>query len=228
MRTVKRSDSRYLFEPIVTVSGGILGFELVKKSKNNEYSLEQTLRRNDELPGEKIKKFFDQVTMASLNADVFINNGFLLSIRIDYEIACHIVNNTAMRNVLQQHSYIRLAISEFFPEFSAGEARPVLHALSRDCPLWLDSFGEGNTSLALVMNEKFEQIKISKQFFWQHQGTISFRKVIEHLSPYTHGVIIGGIENARHIEYLKGSNIQAMQGKLWTSYNQEELIRSFF
>jgi len=228
MRTAKRSDSRYLFEPIVTVSGGILGFELVKKINNNECASGTENSESTYFLGEKIKDFFDQVTIASINADVFINNGFLLSIRIDYEIACHIVNNDAMQKILQQHSYIRLTVSENFSEFSAEEPRQVLHALSGYCPLWLDRFGEGSTSLTLVMNEKFEHIKISKQFFWQHQGTVSFRKIIEHLLPYSQGVIIGGVESARHIDYLKGSNIQAMQGQLWTPYSQEELVRSFF
>ena len=228
MRAAKRSDSRYLFEPIVTVSGRILGFELVKKINNNEFASGTENPEITYFSGEKIKDFFDQVTIASINANVFIDNGFLLSIHIDYEIACHIVNNEAIRKILQQHSYIRLTVSEKFSEFSAKEPRQVLHALSGYCPLWLDRFGEGSTSLTLVMNENFEHIKISKQFFWQHQGTISFRKVIEHLLPYCHGVIIGGVESASHVEYLKGSNIQAMQGLLWTPYSQEELIHSFF
>lgn len=232
MRTVKRSDSSYLFEPIVTVSGGILGFELVKKSAHQAANKQhphdagsQTFHLSAE---ERIKNFFDEVTLACINAEIFTHNNFLLSIRIDYDIASHIVNNAAMRNVLQQHSYIRLTLDGFFPEFSAEQDRPVLHALSEHGPLWLDHFGEGNTSLTLVMNEKFEHIKISQHFFWQHQGTLSFRQIIEHLQPYSQGVIIGGIESARHLEYLKGSQIQGMQGILWSAYSQEEFIQSFF
>ncbi|GAB2945566.1 EAL domain-containing protein [Hafnia psychrotolerans] len=227
MRSVKRSNSGYVFEPIVTVSGGMLGFELVKKREKNEHQF-NTKEHRDAVPEEdRIKAFFDQVTIACVNEDVFINHSFLLSIVIDYDIALHIISNTAIRKVLQQHSYIRLTLDEHFKEFEIEEERAVLHALTKYCTLWLDRFGEGSTSLSLVMNEKFEYIKISESFFWQHQGTLSFRKIIEYLRPYCNGVIICGVEHYSHIEYLKGSDIQAMQGALWWSYNQEKIIQYF-
>lgn len=228
MRSVKRSNSGYTFEPIVTVSGGMLGFELVNKIEKHEHHLDTEGHNNFLSVEDSIKAFFDQVTIACVNEDVFINNAFLLSITIDYEIALHIISNTALRKILQQHSYIRLTLNEHFNEFEIGEERAVLHALTTYCTLWLDRFGEGSTSLSLVMNEKFEYIKISKSFFWQHQGTLSFRKIIEHLKPYCNGIIICGVEHYSHIEYLKGSDIQAMQGVLWSSYNQEKLTQYFF
>ncbi|MGC6388405.1 EAL domain-containing protein [Ewingella sp. S1.OA.A_B6] len=228
MQSVKRNDSGYIFEPIVTVAGGMLGFELVKKVEKNEHHFEPEEDQSSFAVEDRIKAFFDQVTIACVNEDVFINNAFLLSIAIDYEIALHIVSNTAMQKILQQHTYIRLTLNEHFEEFKTGDARPVLHALSKYCTLWLDHFGEGSTNLSLVMNENFEYIKISKIFFWKHQGTLSFRKIIEHLKPYCNGVIICGVENHGHIEYLKGSEIKAMQGLLWLSYNQKKLTEAFF
>lgn len=228
MRSLKRSHPGFLYEPIVSVSGVILGFELVKEKntkESNEYSEDYALPLSAE---EKVKDFFEQVTTACVNESIFIANGFLLSINIDYEIAVHIASNQAIQKVLQQHKYIRLEVSEDFHEFNAGQERPVLQSLAACCPLWLDNFGAGNTSLTLVMSEKFEYIKISKTFFWQHQGTQSLRKVIAHLRPYCRGIIINGVENSQHIEYLSGSDILAMQGALWLPYSQDELIQSFF
>lgn len=228
MRSVKRSHSGFMYEPIVSVSGVMLGFELVKKPKKTE-SIDNS--DNHHLlfsVDERVKEFFGQVTTACMNESIFITNGFLLSITIDYEIAVHIVDNLAIQKVIQQHPYIRLEVKEDFPEFNAGQERTVLQSLAACCPLWLDNFGAGNTSLTLVMSEKFEYIKISKVFFWQHQGTQSLRKVIDHLRPYCSGVIINGVENSQHIEFLSGSNIRAMQGTLWPPYSQDELVQSFF
>ncbi|TDS86229.1 EAL domain-containing protein (putative c-di-GMP-specific phosphodiesterase class I) [Rahnella sp. BIGb0236] len=228
MRSVKRSHPGFIYEPIVSVSGVILGFELVKKTdqrESSENSLDYTSPFSAE---EKVRGFFEQVTTACMNENIFIANGFLLSINIDYEIAAHIANNLAIQKVLQQHKYIRLEVKEDFSEFNAGQECPVLQSLAACCPLWLDNFGAGHTSLTLVMSEKFEYIKISKVFFWQHQGTQSLRKVIDHLRPYCRGVIVNGVENSQHIEYLSGSDIRAMQGTLWQPYSQDELVQSFF
>lgn len=228
MQSVTRGYPGHIFEPIVTAAGGLLGFELSLKlrkieSQSNSEGYEYNLSQED-----KVKIFFNQVTLACVNANIFTDNDFMLSINIDYDIACHIVSNTAMRNVLQQHRFIRLALDQNFPEFSGEGQRTVTRSLSEYSTLWLDNFGAGNTSLALAMSESFEYIKINESFFWQHQGTQSFRKMIEHLTPYCQGVIVKGVENAQHVDYLSGSNIKAMQGILWSSYNQEELIQSFF
>lgn len=228
MQPVKRSYPGYIYEPIVSVSGVLLGFELVKKSDNNESKINSDGCDVFMTTEEKIKIFFEQVTQACVNEEIFIRNDFLLSINVDYDIALHIASNQAIQKVLGQHRYIRLEINEDFPEFSAGESRPVLQALMQCCTLWLDNFGAGNTSLSLVMKERFEYIKMSKVFFWQHQGTLSLRKIIEHLKPYCSGVIVNGVENSQHIEYLSGSDIRAMQGALWLPYRQEELVHSFF
>ncbi|PKE32801.1 EAL domain-containing protein [Rahnella sp. AA] len=228
MHPVKRSFPGYIYEPIVSVAGVFLGFELVRKIESNE-SLINSSDYDDNLATEKrIRIFYDQLTIACVNERVFIDNKFLLSINIDYEIAVHITNNQAIRKMLQQYCYIRLEVNEDFPEFSNGAGRLVLQSLSACCPLWLDNFGAGKTNLTLVMQERFEYIKISKVFFWQHQGTISLRKMIDHLNPYCSGVIVNGVENSQHLEYLSGSNIRAMQGALWNPYCQDELIQSFF
>ncbi|AVF35765.1 EAL domain-containing protein [Rahnella sikkimica] len=228
MQSVTRGYPGHIFEPIVTASGGLLGFELARKLQRSESQQNSVGYECLLSPEDKIKVFFNQVTLACVNANIFTDNDFLLSINIDYDIACHIVSNTAMRNVLQQHRFIRLEVDQNFPEFTAETPRQIIRSLSEFCTLWLDNFGAGNTSLSLVMNESFEYIKINDSFFWQHQGTQSFRKIIEHLTPYCQGVIVKGVENAQHVEYLNGSNILAMQGVLWASYNQEELIQSFF
>jgi EAL domain-containing protein (putative c-di-GMP-specific phosphodiesterase class I) len=228
MRSVKRSYPGYLYEPIVSVSGIILGFELVNKTTRTENHGDSDGYVMPLTSEEKVKIFFDQVTLACVHESLFTGNHFLLSINVDYEIAVHIANNPSIQKVLQQHKYIRLELNENFPEFEAGQERPVIQSLSACCPLWLDNFGAGNTSLSLVISERFEYIKISKVFFWQHQGTQSLRKVIDHVSPYCSGVIMNGVENSQHIEYLSGSPIQAMQGMLWLPYSQEELVQSFF
>ncbi|MFO6299486.1 EAL domain-containing protein [Rahnella selenatireducens] len=228
MQSVTRGYPGHIFEPIVTAAGGLLGFELAMKIKKRESQIDSVGYEYNLSPEDKVKIFFNQVTLACVNANIFTDNDFMLSINIDYDIACHIVSNTAMRNVLLQHRFIRLALDQNFPEFFGEGSRTVIRSLSECCALWLDNFGAGNTSLSLVMNESFEYIKIDESFFWQHQGTQSFRKVIEHLTPYCQGVIVKGVENAQHVDYLNGSNIQAMQGILWSSYNLEELIQSFF
>lgn len=228
MQSVTRGYPGHIFEPIVTASGGLLGFELVRRSYKVESQSDSDGYECKLSPEDNIKVFFNQVTLACVNANIFTDNDFLLSLNIDYDVACHIVSNTALRNVLEQHRFIRLEVDQNFPEFKQEGPRKVIRSLSAFCTLWLDNFGAGNTSLSLVMNESFEYIKIDESFFWQHQGTQSFRKTIEHLTPYCQGVIVKGVENAQHAEYLTGSNIHGMQGILWSSYNQEELIQSFF
>ncbi|CAM3829349.1 EAL domain-containing protein [Rahnella bruchi] len=226
MQPVRAGFSDYIYEPIVSVSGVILGFELVTRvDENRSDSCGYELLRT---AGEKVKAFYEQVTLAGMNESIFIDNNFLLSINIDYDVAVHIIDNPSIHKVLKRYSHIRLELDENFPEFRTGQQRPVLQALSECYPLWLDNFGAGLTSLSLIMNESFECIKISKTFFLQHQGTISLRKTIEHLRPYCAGVIINGVENSQHVKYLSGSDIRAMQGALWLPYGQEEFIRSFF
>lgn len=219
----KKKGLEYLFEPIVLKAGELLGFELVIKYDE----LENPVRADNYLygmtPSQKVKIFFEQVTIACLNASIFIDNGLLLAINVDYEIALHICNNDSIRNILTENDYIRLEVNEVFPELEPGKRRPLLHKLGQYCPLWLDNFGSGHTSLSLAMNERFEYIKISKSFFWQHQGTFSLKQMVNYLQPYCKGSIVNGVENSQHIEYLSTVDIQAMQGLLWLPYTQDEL-----
>jgi EAL domain-containing protein (putative c-di-GMP-specific phosphodiesterase class I) len=53
------------------------------------------------------------------------------------------------------------------------------------------------------------------------------KKIIDHLSSYSHGVIINGVGNSQHTEFLCGSDVCTMQGTLWLPYGQEEFDKTF-
>jgi EAL domain-containing protein (putative c-di-GMP-specific phosphodiesterase class I) len=53
-----------------------------------------------------------------------------------------------------------------------------LTQLSTLCPVWLDDFGRGLTSIKVIESFEFECIKIDKDYFWEIQNDNDFTAIL--------------------------------------------------
>ncbi|WJV52643.1 EAL domain-containing protein [Pectobacteriaceae bacterium CE90] len=224
MKLDSRIDFYYTYEPIVDSYGRIFCFEMLTRLKMANSGRNQCIF-SELSPELKIKIFINQLSIIICNAKLYIENNILVSINIDHDIAKFIHDDDEVCEILKNAHYIRLEINEFFPEFRHNSDGFLLSYLSSLCPLWLDDFGAGLTSLSIVMTKNFEYIKIDKNYFWKHRGTDSFLRTLSHIRPYTQGIIIEGIEKDADIACLEGIKNVAMQGYKWPPFSQARLIR---
>ncbi|HEE1198883.1 TPA: EAL domain-containing protein, partial [Klebsiella pneumoniae] len=92
-----------------------------------------------------------------------------------------------------------------------------LKCLSKLCPVWLDDFGRGLTSLTIIDMFNFECIKIDKDYFWEIQSESEFFKRINKIKSYCNFVIVEGVETIEQKNKVHSVVDCACQGRLWMS-----------
>ncbi|KFC10044.1 hypothetical protein GTGU_00692 [Trabulsiella guamensis ATCC 49490] len=144
-----------------------------------------------------------------------ITDTSLVTLNIGDDGADYILNNPAIVKFLLHHSFLRLSIDSEFSEFRPNSSMMRLRKLSQLCPLWIDSFGEGSTSLTLLTRMPFEYIKIAPPFFHSHLNTHSLRHIVSHASQVCHGAIVCGINNEEQLKACWAAGAVAGQGDYW-------------
>ena len=69
-----------------------------------------------------------------------------------------------------------------------------LKYLSKLCPVWLDDFGRGLTSLTIIDMFNFECIKLIKIISGKYRVRANSFKIINKVKPYCNFVIVEGVE----------------------------------
>ncbi len=224
MDPASASEFYFVFEPIVSPAGNVLGFEMLTRQN----SLNGPCRSIEHLfsqlhPEHKFDIFYTQLNTLSHQAEFFLEHRFSVSLNVDTEIAEGIVRSVALTNRLKSMGFIRLEINEHFSELFQPSPQPLLSKLAACCPLWLDDFSADHQRLSPVMLNQFEYIKVDKHFFWQHQGSEELKSVIQQLGRSCQGVIVEGVETSEQLRGLKSLNIKGMQGYLWPARFQHNL-----
>jgi EAL domain-containing protein (putative c-di-GMP-specific phosphodiesterase class I) len=90
-----------------------------------------------------------------------------------------------------------------------------LTQLSTLCPVWLDDFGRGLTSIKVIESFEFECIKIDKDYFWEIQNDNDFTAILGKIKSYCDFVIVEGVETIEQKNKVFSVIDSACQGRLW-------------
>ena len=218
MDLASASEFYFVYEPIVSPAGNVLGFEMLTRRTPTEARLCDAEHLFSMLDARhKIQIFSDQVDTVTENAAYFSEQNLRVSLNVDLDIAEFIARSSMISNKLKKLAFVRLEINEHFPELYQPRPQPLLTQLACCCPLWLDDFGSVNYPRRQPQLAEFEYIKLDKQYFWRNQNTEKLSSMIKQLNQISGGVIVEGIETLAHREGLINSGIVGMQGYLWPS-----------
>ncbi|RWR01798.1 hypothetical protein ED28_12305 [[Pantoea] beijingensis] len=204
----------FSFEPIYTVSGSLFAFELMTRcaAVENPNGCQQALSAGDcqRSVTQKITLFEEQIGVIS---DRFFSDkdAPIISVNIDTDISKYILGNLSMRNMLKKMPRLRFEVNEEIFHLNSTDAEN-WKKITQYCPVWLDRFGFGNSSLITVIDGHFEYVKISKDFFCKYKESTALRKLLDYIKPYCKGIIVEGAGTSSFRDLLTSLQIFALQG----------------
>ena len=212
---------RFVLEPSFKKDGSIHSWEIltknVKKKDCNDYLANESGFCFTSLSDkEKIDVFQKQIlTIEKLDASELKFKP--VSLNVDSLISDCILNDKYIGDYLKNQKNIAFEINEHFHEFNTKCCMVDLKCLSKLCPVWLDDFGSGLTSLTVIDMFDFECIKIDKDYFWEIQSESEFFKIINKIKSYCNFVIVEGVETIEQKNKVHSVVDCACQGRLWMS-----------
>lgn len=204
--SVEIESCRFVLEPSYKKDGSIHSWEILTKSvkKNaNDYHANEGLFCFSSLSDkEKIDVFKRQIlTIEKLDASKLKFKP--VSLNVDSLISDCILNDKYIGDYLKNQKNIAFEINEYFHEFNTKCCMVDLKCLSKLCPVWLDDFGRGLTSLTIIDMFNFECIKIDKDYFWEIQYESKLFKILNEVKSYCNFVIVEGVETIEQkIKYI--------------------------
>lgn len=172
--------------------------------------------------GEQILSIFAyQLDIIRIISPVLQLHGIVISLNLSRSVATLLLREDLLRDcVFSLRDCLRIEVSEdFFPTGSGPTDDPIFCALSSLAPVWLDDFGAGTTSWALLDAQEFEAVKLDRAFVVSMAGKPSGGAFIRSLTTLANDagiiVIAEGIENPALEAFAFHQGVNACQGWLW-------------
>ncbi|PWC17748.1 diguanylate phosphodiesterase [Brenneria corticis] len=224
VKSISYAKKHYVMEPIYSCQNRLFAMELLTRFNDQGLYSEKYIQRMSS--SEKQALLVNQLESITEKQCYFIDNSILLSVNIDFAMAMFLSQDSYTRNLLDKLPFIRLEISENFPNLSDGLRNPLLAKLYERYLLWLDDFGSGNANIYALSQSTFSYVKLDKNFYWEmirNGKEHTLPVLISNIKKYCQGVIIEGVQN--HSEYflLKTCGIDGMQGHIYPSYRLDNL-----
>lgn len=197
----------YTCIPIHTISGEMIALDFVYRGQDDASHPRVSTNENPE------ERLLDQLLTIEHYADYFQLNGLLCSLTINFQLAKVVIQSTFIQQILSHLPFVRLKLSEDFPNLHDGLNNPLLRELIEQLNiLWLDDLGAGDANLNALQSKMFEAVKLDKQFYLDNVGKPFFSILIANIRQYTNRVIVEGVENPVQLEKLAASKIWGVQG----------------
>lgn len=212
----------FVLEPSFKSDGSVHSWEILtrnvcKKNSNNEFSNEKLLPFYLLNEQERIDVFNKQLLIIP-TLDPSRTEGKPISINVDSLISDYILRDRYLCDYIKQHSNITVEVNEGFHEFKKCSSMVELNSLSKLCPVWLDDFGRGFTSVKLLESFRFGCIKIDKDYFWEIENDFDFSEKLKKIKSYSDFVIVEGVEKIEQKKKVFSVDEIACQGRLWESH----------
>lgn len=209
----------FVLEPSYKKDNSIHSWEILTKNvkKNNERSLlanENTFCFSS-LNEKEIIDVFNKQLSTFVKFDSSRLNNKPVSLNVDSLISDYILNDKYISDYLKKQKNIAFEINEDFHEFKKLCSMVDLRFLSKLCPVWLDDFGRGLTSLTVIELFNFECIKIDKEYFWEIQYDNNFMEILGKIKSHCNVVIVEGVETIEQKNKVYSVADSACQGRLW-------------
>ncbi|HBT4651312.1 EAL domain-containing protein [Klebsiella pneumoniae] len=219
--SVEIESCRFVLEPSYKKDGSVHSWEIltknVKKKNANGYLANESAFCFSTLSDkEKIDLFNKQIlTIEEIDASKLKLKP--VSLNVDSLISDYILNDKYISDYLKKQKNIAFEINEEFHEFNTKRCMIDLKCLSKLCPVWLDDFGRGLTSITIIQMFNFECIKIDKDYFWEIQYESKLFKILNEVKSYCNFVIVEGVETIEQKNKVHSVVDCACQGRLWMS-----------
>lgn len=211
-------DASFILEPIKCPKGTLLAMELLSRfhvsGEKDAVIFPSDLLFRKATSDEKKKLFLYQLDAVERQTDFFSRNNVLCSLNVDVSLAEFICNTPGIKTQLINMPFVRLEISEMFPEMSDAICNPLLVNLSRDFGLWLDDFGSGYANMSAIHSRLFETVKIDKAFFWKHVASTLWPGILREIRRDVTSIIVEGVETEAQTDQLRDS-VEGLQGYLF-------------
>ena len=209
----------FVLEPSYKKDGSVHSWEILTKKVNKKNA-------NDDRSNEKVFLFsslnekeiidvFNKQLLTIEKLDPFRLKGRPVSLNVESLISDYILNDRYVSDYIKKQKNITIEINENFHEFKSLSCMAELNLLSKLCPVWLDDFGRGLTSLKVIELFKFGCVKIDKDYFWEIQYKNNFTEILREIKSYCDFVIVEGIETIEQKNKVFSAVDSACQGRLW-------------
>lgn len=212
-------ETHSIAEPITRKDGKLLGVEMLTRLDTGgliEGSLDIECFIGRLLEDSKRQLLLYQLEQVRDKASFFMEHGLICSINIDFTMAGIILKDKEVSTLLAVLPFVRLEISERFPNLSDGMKNPLLRALCERYTLWLDDLGAGHANMEAVQTGMFTCIKVDKKFYWSNRDSLMWPIIIRNISEHCEQIIIEGVENHNQLSKI-GEGITGVQGYIYKS-----------
>lgn len=223
---LSRSDIkiRYVYQKMFSPQGKLIAVECLSRFDRSTVSPEYFFKNATASLRETI--FIEQIDLAEKHQRWFIDNGVVITINVDDHILNIIQREDVVRRI-EKLPHVHFEVTEYSTSLLGNIPDGWLSPLKTS--LWLDDFGSGNAGIGAIRGYHFDYVKIDKEFFWhllhKEHGRELMDALVTFLSRNNHHVIIEGVENAAHKNWLSGMNWFAMQGFYWEEVSMDELVK---
>lgn len=222
----------FVLEPSYRKDGSIHSWEILtkkvtKKHINDELANKQVFLFNS-LNEKEIIDVFNKQLLTIARTDPFILNNRPVSVNVDSLISDYILNDRYVSDYIKVQKNIAIEINEDFHEFKHPNSFSELSLLSKLCPVWLDDFGRGLTSLKVIKSFQFECIKIDKDYFWEIQHVKDLTAILKKIKLHSNFIIVEGVETIEQKNKVFFVVDSACQGRLWkNNYHYIECLYNY-
>lgn len=137
---------------------------------------------------------------------------WLCCIALDFTLAQKVIESDLIRHILRQLPFLRLSLSEAFPNLHDGIDNPLIRALSEQHNiLWLSDFGAGYANLHAVQSELFEAVRLDRRFYAENVHKSVFVMLLRQIMQMTNRLIVEGVEDDGQREMLAQQGGWALQ-----------------
>ncbi|MFT4270603.1 MAG: EAL domain-containing protein [Pantoea sp.] len=215
---------RFIAEPIINREGGVIGFEVLTR-----FSSAGTPAYHMSRMSILAKKNFllHQLQCIDEKRDFFRNKSLLCTVNADFDMASFLISESEIKLIMMRNPFIRIEISENFPDLDGGIQTPILRELYRYYKLWIDDFGSGFSNLKAIQDSIYEFIKIDKEYFWRNYDNPTWNIVLRDISMICRYIIVEGVERE---DYLNGlpDIVFGIQGHFFDSVSLDEIEKTDF
>lgn len=192
--------------PIHTLSGELIALDFTQIN----YPLKNHLAEVGQIAESRL---LNQLLTIEHYADYFRLHNLLCCITINFQLARVVIESVLIQRILSHLPFVRLKLSEDFPNLHDGPKNPILRTLVEQLNvLWLDDLGAGAANLNALQSRMFEAVKLDRQFYLKNVGKPFFNVLMTHIRQYTSRVIVEGVENNLGLDKLADSKIWGVQG----------------
>ncbi|TWD31567.1 hypothetical protein [Pantoea sp. SJZ147] len=123
----------------------------------------------------------------------------VLVLPIGFGIASVLSYETNISKLLDTYPFIRLMISEEFPNLIDGRKNRLIDELSHRYKLWLGNLGSGTrTNLIAVMEACFDGLILDERFTQENRDKAIFQTVLNEMNKFTNNLIVPSINTGRY------------------------------